>query len=179
MRDVFADLARRFAFQKSFRFAPGGEERQDSVWNGLLALSEAAEIVLIQDGARPCTSPEVIRQTIEAARVSGAAVSAQRVTDTIKESDGGTRIARTLDRQRLWSVQTPQTFRLEVIRKALQAVRQKNLSVTDDTAACECIGQPVTLVENRAPNPKVTSAADLPLVESLLRQQLSTTKVLP
>src|SRR5205807_1988382 len=84
------------------------------------------------------------------------------VRDTIKESDGGTRVARTVDRSQLWAVQTPQTFRVEVIRRALAAVRQKGLLVTDDTAACELIGQPVELVGSTAPNPKVTVPGDLP-----------------
>jgi 2-C-methyl-D-erythritol 4-phosphate cytidylyltransferase len=96
-------------------------------------------------------------------------VAAQRVTDTIKQSDDGKVIARHLDRSRLWAVQTPQTFRVEVIRKALSAVREKGLLVTDDTAACELIGQPVRLVESVKPNPKVTVPADLHYIELLLR----------
>jgi 2-C-methyl-D-erythritol 4-phosphate cytidylyltransferase len=66
-------------------------------------------------------------------------------------------------------VQTPQTFRVEVLRRALAAVREKGLSVTDDTAACELIGQPVRLVECTRPNPKVTVPVDLPYLELLLR----------
>src|SRR5258708_5511943 len=104
-----------------------------------------------------------------AARETGAAVAAQRVRDPIKESADGQTIARTLDRSRLWAVQTPQSFRVGVIRQALGAVRQKGLRVTDDTAACELIGQPVKLVESGAPNPKVTVPADLPYIELLLR----------
>ncbi len=169
MQSAFTDLAQQFNFQKPFRVVPGGEERQDSVWNGLLALDPACEIVAIQDGARPCTSAAVIRATIEAAREMGAAVAAQRVTDTIKESDDGTRIVRNIERARLWSVQTPQTFRVEVIRRALAAVREKNLVVTDDTAACEVVGQAVKLVECHSPNPKVTTPADLAYIELLLR----------
>ena len=123
----------------------------------------------IQDGARPCTSSELIEATIDAARETGAAVAAQRVTDTIKQSDDGQFIARHLDRSRLWAVQTPQTFRVEVIRKALGAVREKGLIVTDDTAACELIGQPVRLVESLKPNPKVTLPSDLHYIGLLLR----------
>jgi len=69
-------------------------------------------------------------------------------------------------------VQTPQAFRVEVIRRALTAVRQKGMLVTDDTAACELVGQPVRLVEGEAPNPKVTITADLPYVELLLRTMM-------
>jgi len=75
-----------------------------------------------------------------------------------------------VDRSRLWAVQTPQCFRVEIIRRALAAVRAKGLIVTDDTAACEQIGHEVKLVESTAPNPKVTRPGDLAYVEALLRQ---------
>src|SRR5439155_226902 len=166
---AFEELAARLELQKPFRFATGGRERQDSVWNGLQALSPAAAVVAIQDGARPCTPAGLIEATIEAARRTGAAVAAQRVRDTIKQSDDGRIIARHLDRSRLWAVQTPQTFRVEIIRRALAAVREKGLIVTDDTAACEWIGQPVQLVASARPNPKVTEPADLAHIELLLR----------
>lgn len=169
MQDAFSELAARFHFKKRFHLVPGGKERQDSVWNGLEALPPDAEIVAIQDAARPCTSAGLIAATVEAARESGAAVAAQAVTDTIKESADGKWIGRTLDRSRLWAVQTPQTFRVEIIRRALALVRQKGLLVTDDTAACELIAQPVKLVVSAEPNPKITRPEDLPGVESLLR----------
>ncbi len=170
MEPAFAALAGQFHFSKKHRFAVGGTERQDSVWNGLEALDPRAELVAIQDGARPCVTAALIAATFAAARAGGAAVAAQRVTDTIKESDGGALVVRTVDRARLWAVQTPQTFRVEIIRRALAAVRDRGLRVTDDTAACELIGQPVQLVEAGSPNPKATSPADLPLIELLLRE---------
>lgn len=169
MHGAFAELATRFRFLKPFRVVAGGAERQDSVWNGLQELASTSEIVVIQDGARPCTGEALIAATIAAAREMGAAVAALRGTDTIKESGDGQLILRTLDRARLWAVQTPQTFRVDVIRRALAAVREQGLRVTDDTAACELIGQPVKLVESSAPNPKVTVPADLPYLESLLK----------
>jgi 2-C-methyl-D-erythritol 4-phosphate cytidylyltransferase len=171
MQSAFAELAQQFKLTKPYRFVVGGAERQDSVWNGLEALSAATEIVAIQDGARPCTTEELIAATIAAARESGAAVAAQPVTDTIKETADGNTIARNVDRSKLWSVQTPQTFRVEVIRRALREVRTRQLHVTDDTAACELIGQPVRLVTSAAPNPKVTLPADLPYVALLLAQR--------
>jgi 2-C-methyl-D-erythritol 4-phosphate cytidylyltransferase len=171
MQAAFAELAQQFKLTKPYRFVIGGTERQDSVWNGLEALSVTAEIVAIQDGARPCTTEELIAASIAAARESGAAVAAQPVTDTIKETADGKTIARNVDRSKLWSVQTPQTFRVEVIRRALREVRTRQLHVTDDTAACELIGQPVRLVTSAAPNPKVTLPADLPYVALLLAQR--------
>ena len=169
LQEAFEEMAAKFGFDKPFRLVAGGVERQDSVWNGLQALSPGADIVAIQDAARPCTSLALIEATIQAARQEGAAVAAQPVTDTIKASDDGAHVSRHLDRSCLWAVQTPQTFRVEIIRKALQAVRQRGLRVTDDTAACEIIGQAVRLVNVPGPNPKVTVPGDIPYVEMLLQ----------
>jgi 2-C-methyl-D-erythritol 4-phosphate cytidylyltransferase len=169
MQSAFQELAAQYHFKKPFRLVAGGVERQDSVWNGLQALAAEAEIVAIQDGARPCTNDALINATIAAAREMGAAVAAQPVTDTIKETADGKLISRNLERSKLWAVQTPQTFKVEVIRRALALVREKKLQVTDDTAACELIGQQVRLVNSMAPNPKVTIPADLAYIELLLK----------
>jgi 2-C-methyl-D-erythritol 4-phosphate cytidylyltransferase len=169
MQGAFEELAVQYGLKsKPFRLVVGGAERQDSVWNGIQALTPGTEIVAIQDAARPCTSEALINATIAAAREMGAAVAAQPVTDTIKETTDGKEISRHLDRTRLWAVQTPQTFQVEVIRRALAMVREKGLKVTDDTAACELIGQPVKLVAGTTPNPKVTVPADIGYVELLL-----------
>ena len=171
MQAAFAELAAKYNLKKTFYLVPGGPQRQDSVWNGLEALSPSADIVAIQDAARPCTSQTLIAATVQAARQHGAAVAAQPVTDTIKESSDGNLIERTLDRSRLWAVQTPQTFRVNVIRRALAEVRRRGLLVTDDTAACELIGQPVKLVISTEPNPKLTRPEDLPFLEAWLRKR--------
>jgi 2-C-methyl-D-erythritol 4-phosphate cytidylyltransferase len=170
LESAFDQIARGLELKKPWRTVAGGAERQDSVWNGLEAVSTNTDLVAIQDGARPCTTARIIQDTLAAAGQTGAAVAAQRVTDTIKESEDGSLISRNIDRARLWAVQTPQCFRLEVIRRALEAVRRKGLHVTDDTAACELIGQPVRLVPGATPNPKVTVPADLPYIELLLKQ---------
>ncbi|HZK81960.1 MAG TPA: IspD/TarI family cytidylyltransferase [Humisphaera sp.] len=168
-RAEYAGMAVKYKFSKPFRFSAGGAERQDSVWNGLESLNPLAEIVAIQDAARPCASAGLIEATVDAARRDGAAVAAQPVSDTIKQSDDGRSISRHLDRSRLWAVQTPQTFRVEVIRRALAKVREMGLAVTDDTAACELIGQPVTLISGWGPNPKATLPEDVPYIELLLQ----------
>lgn len=171
MQETFSELSERFGFKKSRRVVAGGKERQDSVWNGLEALSPAAELVAIQDAARPCTRETLLEETIEAARQVGAGVAAQPVTDTIKESVDGKLILRTLDRSRLWAVQTPQSFQVEVIRRALSRVREEGALVTDDTTACERLGQPVQLVPSAYPNPKVTRPEDLAYIELLLKNE--------
>lgn len=166
----FLQLAQQIQTTKPFRFAPGGPRRQDSVWNGLQAVAPTADLVAVQDAARPCTPPDLIRACYEAARRTGAAVAAQPLTDTIKESLDGRFVSRTLDRARLWAVQTPQAFQTPILRRALQEAQSRGVEITDDTAACELIGQPVELVVHPAPNPKLTRPEDLPLLEWLLRQ---------
>jgi len=173
MQGAFEELAVELSAAKTYRIVVGGKESQDSVANGIAALNPAAEIVAVHDGARPCVTAELIEATVAAAREGGAAVAAQRVSDTIKESDDGRLISGHPERSRLWAVQTPQTFRVEVIRRALEETRRQNATITDDTAACEFIGQSVRLVESAKPNPKVTAPGDLPLIEALLRAEES------
>jgi len=170
MSRKFTAIATKFQFKKKYQIVTGGAERQDSVWNGLKVVPEDAEIVVIHDAARPCVNEELIATTIKFADETGAAVAAHPVTDTIKESADGRLIQHTLDRSKLWAVETPQTFRLGVIRRAIEVARSRNMLFTDDTAACELIGQPVRLVSSIAPNPKVTVPGDLPFVEVLLNQ---------
>ncbi|MDH7503905.1 MAG: 2-C-methyl-D-erythritol 4-phosphate cytidylyltransferase [Verrucomicrobiota bacterium] len=133
------------------------------------ALDPSCEIVAIHDGARAGVDVELIGDTVEAARACGAAVAAQRMVDTVKLSKDGVWIAEHLDRSRFWTVQTPQTFRVDVIRRALGEVRKQGLTVTDDTAACGLIGQAVRLVESKRPNPKLTTPTDLAYLEVLLQ----------
>ena len=164
----FNNLAESLSVKKNFRIVSGGEERQDSVWNGLAAVPKNTDIVVVQDGARPCTDHLLIKQTVETAMKIGAAVAATLVTDTIKGTDESGYIIQNLNRENLRAVQTPQAFEVNVFRRALAYVRDKELRVTDDTAACEFIGQLVALVESDLPNPKVTCPADLLYVKSLL-----------
>jgi 2-C-methyl-D-erythritol 4-phosphate cytidylyltransferase len=168
MEKKFVALAKKFEFQKKFQIVTGGAERQDSVANGLAAVPAEADIVVIHDAARPCVSAGLIEATIHEAEEAGAAVAAHPVTDTIKESADGRWIERTLDRTKLWGMETPQTFRADVIRRAITTAKARKMLFTDDTAACELIGQQVRLVSSIAPNPKVTVPGDLPIVEALL-----------
>jgi 2-C-methyl-D-erythritol 4-phosphate cytidylyltransferase len=108
MESDFRQMAATLGLRKPYCFAEGGPERQDSVWNGLQALGAGADIVAIHDGARPCVTHELILHCVRGAKDFGAAVAAHRVTDTVKESDDGVAISRTIDRSKLWAVQTPQ-----------------------------------------------------------------------
>ena len=169
-RPLLEDLAKRIDAQKPWQLVVGGAERQDSVWNGVNATAPESEIIAIQDGARPCTPLAAIQLAVVTAREMGAAVLARRLADTLKCGDGEGQIVGTVDRENLWAVQTPQVFRREIILAALAKVRDEGLSITDDTAACEALGQAVKLVECDQPNPKATTPADLPYIESLLAE---------
>jgi len=169
-KPLFEELAERIDAQKPWQLVAGGAERQDSVWNGVNATATGSEIVVIQDGARPCPPLAATQLAVATAREMGAAVLARRVLDTIKRGDGQAQVVETVDRENLWAVQTPQVFRREIILAALAKVRDEGLSVTDDTAACEALGQAVKLIECDQPNPKATTPADLPYIESLLAE---------
>ncbi|MDB4665434.1 2-C-methyl-D-erythritol 4-phosphate cytidylyltransferase [Verrucomicrobia bacterium] len=167
-REDLCSLGSTLQLTKPFDLVSGGSTRQDSVWNGLEACGHGCELVAIHDAARPCTHPEHIQACFAAAAEHGAVVAAERITDTLKRVDALDRIEDTVDREGLWSVQTPQVFRFALIRKALKEVRIKGLRVTDDAAACELLGFPVKVVPGRHPNPKVTYPSDLPYIRWLL-----------
>jgi 2-C-methyl-D-erythritol 4-phosphate cytidylyltransferase len=158
---------------KLTHLVPAGAERQDSVWNGLKAVSPKSELVLIHDGARALVTEDIITRCINVARRSGAAIPASRVKDTIKQAaphqkGHDLQIASTLDRSTLWAAQTPQTFRTDLIRKAYESVMAQKSIITDDAAAVESIGHPVSIVECDPLNLKVTTPEDMLLAELLL-----------
>jgi len=152
----------------------GGRERQDSVMNALAALPADIEYVFIHDCARPLVQAEQLVGLHKIVRREDAVVLAHRVTDTIKEHivdhRGGEEHVRlhTIDRSRLWAMETPQVFARELIARAYARVQAKALRVTDDAQAVELLGHPIALLENHSPNPKLTTPADLRYLEFLL-----------
>jgi len=145
----------------------GGRERQDSVAEALAALPGDIDYVFIHDCARPLILPEQLVALNKIVRREDAVVLAHRVTDTIKEHRGSGRL-RTVDRSRLWAMETPQVFSKDLIVRAYGRVARLGVRVTDDAAAVELIGHPVALLENEHPNQKLTSPADLACLEFLL-----------
>jgi len=149
----------------------GGASRSESVRNGLAAAPDA-EIVVVHDAARPLVTAELVRACI--AEVEGGwdgAIAAAPVTDTIKEAGGGGRVRRTLDRNHLWAVQTPQAFRADVLRRALDVPARVLAGASDDAALVEAAGGSVRVVEAPADNIKVTHPLDLRLAEALLLER--------
>jgi 2-C-methyl-D-erythritol 4-phosphate cytidylyltransferase len=147
----------------------GGAVRSASVRSALAAAPEAT-IAVVHDAARPLVTPDLVRRCVAALddeAVDGA-IAAAPVTDTVKEADGEGRVARTLDRSRLWAVQTPQVFRADALRRALDVGDDVLAAATDDAALVEAAGGAVALVEAPAENMKITTAHDLHIAEQLL-----------
>jgi 2-C-methyl-D-erythritol 4-phosphate cytidylyltransferase len=167
-RTEYAEKAEHIGrqFAKVAALADGGPERQNSVCNGL----EKAHgtIVVVHDGARPLVTPELIAATVGSAREHGTGIAATKVVDTIKEAKDDRTVARTVDRTKLWAVQTPQAVRADLLREAYQLVFKKNLVVTDEAAAVELLGEPVHLVETPFLNLKITTPSDLAIAKALL-----------
>jgi 2-C-methyl-D-erythritol 4-phosphate cytidylyltransferase len=164
-------IVREFGLKKVSAFADGGAERQDSVGNGLKACGLRTDIVAVHDGARPLVTPALIESTIVSARAFGTGIAATKVVDTIKEANEDKTVVRTVDRTRLWAVQTPQTVTFSLLRDAYAKVFEKKIVVTDEAAAVELLGETVHLVETPFLNLKVTTPSDLAIAEALLRQR--------
>jgi len=162
-------MVQMLGFAKVRKIVAGGARRQDSVANGLEPLNDEVKIVAVHDGARPCVTADLIAETVKAAKRYGSGVAAAKLTDTVKYVENGLTVTKTLDRSKLWAVQTPQTFRLDLLRKALAAVVRKRVTVTDEAAAVEMLGEEVRLVPVAQPNIKVTTPDDLALATILLR----------
>ena len=153
-------------------WAQGGSERQESVLNGLETLPENTAYTLIHDCARPLVSTDSIHLVIEEVRRNGAACLAHPVIDTIKRVPSATATSQIkledLDRKLLWAMETPQAFQHAEILRAYRQIQAQGISITDDAGAAAHIGMEITLVPNQAPNPKITTVADLDYVEWLL-----------
>ena len=162
-------VVREFGFHKVAAVTDGGVERQNSVWNGLEKCDPATEIVAVHDGARPLVTSALITATIISARSFGTGIAATKVVDTIKEANDDKTVVRTVDRTRLWAVQTPQTVRCALLKEAYSKIFEEKTVVTDEAAAVESLGQKVHLVETSFLNLKITTASDLAIAEALLR----------
>ncbi len=161
-------MVKMFGFAKVQDVVAGGNERQTSVANGLAVLGDEVKIVAVHDGARPCVKPELISDTIKSAKRYDSGVAAAKVTDTIKEIKRGHVVNRTVDRTTLWSVQTPQTFKKDLLLEGFAAVKKKNASVTDEASAVELLGKEVRIVPAAWSNVKITTPDDLQIAAALL-----------
>ncbi|HEX5910785.1 MAG TPA: 2-C-methyl-D-erythritol 4-phosphate cytidylyltransferase [Thermoleophilaceae bacterium] len=150
---------------------PGGPSRSESVRNAIQAAPEA-EVYVVHDAARPLLTEELVRRCVDALGdgVDGA-IAAAPVTDTIKHTDGQGRVVSTLERSALWAVQTPQVFRAEALRRALDADAAALAGATDDASLVEAAGGRVDVVDSGIENFKVTTPLDLRMAEAVLAER--------
>lgn len=162
------ELATGGVFKKPVTVIEGGDMRQDSVFNGIKSVS--GDIILIQDGVRPFISREMIDLVINTVRSEGAAICAIRENHTTAVGKNGY-IHQYLDRNRLFRLQTPQGFKTELIKRALEKAYSDNYSGTDDSSLVVRIGEKVKIVEGSPDNIKITSREDIVIAEKIIEQR--------
>ena len=158
-----------YGYRKVSQIVPGGKLRQESVKNGVDALSQDVDIVVVHDGVRPFVTREMIEESIQAARRFKAAVVAVPVKETIKVVGPDRTVLKTLDRESLWKIQTPQTFQVEVIKEAFRRAAEDGFIGTDDASLVERIGINVYILPGSYNNIKITTPEDLILANLILQ----------
>jgi len=161
------DRLRRRGFAKVTTVVAGGRDRQESVWQGLNAFVRRPDVVLVHDAVRPFVDRSLVDSVVTASRRYGAAVVGTRVRDTVKIEGRPGYYTKTLPRERLWTVQTPQGFRFDLLMKAHRAARESGFLGTDEASLVERIGVQVRIVEGRETNIKITTPGDLILARIL------------
>lgn len=167
---VKCEIVERYGYSKVSRIVAGGQERQDSVYNGLMATDEEVGYVMIHDGARPFVTAETLKSALKETKEKKATVVAVPVKDTIKLVNKDTmEVEQTPERERLWSVQTPQSFEKELLLQAYTYAKENQLKVTDDSMIVEAFGHTVQVVMGEYTNIKITTPDDLAIGESILK----------
>lgn len=167
-KDLFREKYAGNAAMLGFQTVIGGNERADSVLNGLREVREDLPFVAIHDAARPCLANAWLDSVFATAKRTGAAILATPCHSTLKRVNGQGKITETVSRESLWLAQTPQVFRTQLLRDAYQAHPQPS-KATDEASIVEAFGHPVNVVEGSPLNIKVTSKADLKFAEQALK----------
>ncbi|WP_435547763.1 IspD/TarI family cytidylyltransferase [Desulfobacterium sp. N47] len=154
--------------KNKIKLVKGGPERQDSVYNGLLAVDEKDALVVIHDGVRPFVSSDLIGECIRQALLHKACILGWPASDTIKVSDDTGYIKKTLSRDLLWSAQTPQAFDYRLIKKAHDTARKQGYTGTDDAQLVEMTGEKVKIIQGSKNNIKITTKEDFILAQAIL-----------
>ncbi len=170
MEDV-KTLCTQYGWKKVSAILEGGKERQNSVCNGLAAISEKTDVVLIHDGVRPFVTEQMIADSITAALAYGGAVIGVPAKDTIKVCDADNMAIQTPDRSVLWQIQTPQTFLKTQILSAYQKAETEGFLGTDDASVAEYAGYRVKVVMGSYRNIKITTKEDLCIAEAFLKEE--------
>lgn len=166
-RDQFSDYAK----DERLVFADPGKERQDSVSNGLGKVPEGASLVAVHDAARPLVTEDEIHRVLADGLEHGAAVLGVPMKATVKESEDGEFVLRTIPRSRLWEIQTPQVIKPDLLREGFRKVEELGLEVTDDVSIVEQIGEKVKITVGEYTNIKLTTPEDMQIAESILSER--------
>lgn len=165
------DIIDRYKIPKVIEIVKGGSERQQSIMAGLEALKDTCDIAVTHDGARPFVTDDIITQSIYEAYLYGAAACAVPIKDTIKVSDGDGFILDTPDRSTLYAVQTPQTFKFNLLYNAHLRAKEDGYTGTDDTVLVERLGAKVKLFAGSYENIKITTPEDIYMAYAIMRHQ--------
>lgn len=155
------------SIQKPVHFVNPGNRRQDSVYHGLMAASDRSDIICVHDSARPFVEKDSIIHLLQEARRLGAAALATPAANTIKQADRNGCVQRTLPREELWELQTPQAIRRSLLLKAYANAHQHGIAATDDLSLVEALGEKTYLVEGSHRNFKITTPLDWALAETI------------
>jgi len=167
---VAEDIVDAHRLEKVRRVVAGGATRQDSTAAGLAAVEGDHTVVLVHDGVRPFIRGEIIRRAATVACDQGAALVAVPVVDTIKRANAATEAVETIPRETLWAAQTPQAFRIGLLRRAIDRARADGVQATDEAMLVERLGIPVPIVSGDAENIKITVPEDLIRAEEIARR---------
>lgn len=163
-------MLEEYGISKVRRIAPGGKERQDSVFHGLKIVDDKKGVVLVHDGVRPLIEPSLVANAIAQLKDCEGVVVGVPVKDTIKEVEEG-EVRHTLRRDTLWSVQTPQVFRYETLYEAYERAAKDSFYSTDDSALVEKYGGRIKIVMGSYKNIKITTLEDLKMAELFLEMR--------
>jgi len=158
-------------FQKKVSLVPGGTERQDSVYNGLLAIDNTDSIVVIHDGVRPFISSEQLSECIKCANDYDACIFGIPAYDTLKRVNSSGFIENTIERKNIWLAQTPQAFKYKLIRDAHENARRAAITGTDDAMLAELLGIKVKVIRGSRRNVKITTKEDLLLARAMVKSE--------
>jgi 2-C-methyl-D-erythritol 4-phosphate cytidylyltransferase len=171
MEGCLRDIIEQYRITKVKTLVVGGKERQDSVLHGLQKIAKDTSVVLVHDGVRPFVTPEMIREAVGLAQEGECIAVGVPIKDTIKEVDEKKIVRRTLERGKLWAIQTPQAFPVKILRRAYEESYKLKMFGTDDATLVERTGGTVRVIMGSYENIKITTPADMILAEEILKRR--------
>jgi len=171
MEGCLHDVIERYQITKVKTLVVGGKERQDSVLHGLQKIGKDTAVVLVHDGVRPFVTPDMISEAVGLAKKGECVAVGVPIKDTIKEVDDKKIVRRTLERGKLWAIQTPQVFPVKILRRAYEESSKQKIYGTDDATLVERAGGTVRVIMGSYENIKITTPEDLIVAEEILKRR--------